>query len=193
MRVQISSAPPGTTHHPHPPAASSARNLPANDAQWPPPHSTSPVLLVEGGLRRRQDDHQAFLDRGDDPGGRFRGGVAVMGPDGAGLMQAGPPAGLVAHQLVDDPGRDAGVLQPGREGMAEVMGAVQVDRLQQGMLGGWLEGPSLRLRIDGGGTGRGELGQGAVDGGPRGGAGRWSTPRWSPARRPRRPAIRSRS
>jgi hypothetical protein len=54
--------------------------------------------------------------------------------------------------------------------MAEVMGAVQVDRLQQGMLGGWPEGPSLRLRIDGGGTGRGELGQGAVDGGPRGGA-----------------------
>ena len=33
--------------------------------------------------------------------------------------------------LVDDPGRDAGVLQPGREGVAEVMGAVQVHGLQQ--------------------------------------------------------------
>ena len=32
-------------------------------------------------------------------------------------MSAGPPAWLVAHELVDDPGRDAGVLQPGREGM----------------------------------------------------------------------------
>ena len=43
--------------------------------------------------------------------------------------------------------------------MAEVVSAVQVDRLQQGVLGAWLEeGPSLRVRIDGGGTGRGELG-----------------------------------
>jgi hypothetical protein len=42
---------------------------------------------------------------------------AVVGPDGAGLMPAGPPAGLVAHELVDDPDRDAGVLEPGREGM----------------------------------------------------------------------------
>ena len=30
-------------------------------------------------------------------------------------------AGLVAHQLVNDPGGDAGVLQPGREGMAEIV------------------------------------------------------------------------
>jgi hypothetical protein len=50
-------------------------------------------------------------------------------------MAAGPSAGLVAHQLVDHPGWDAGVLQPGREGVAKVVGAVQVDRLQQGMVG----------------------------------------------------------
>jgi hypothetical protein len=32
----------------------------------------------------------------------------------------------VAHQLVDHPGGDAGIFQPGREGVAQVMGAVQV-------------------------------------------------------------------
>jgi hypothetical protein len=36
------------------------------------------------------------------------------------------------HELVDDAGGDAGVLQPCRVGVAEVVGAVQVDRLQEG-------------------------------------------------------------
>src|SRR5215217_6336132 len=143
--VQIPSAPPGTTHLPLTLAASSASNLPANDAEWPPQRGASPGLLVKGGFCRGQDDHQALLDRGHDTGGHLRGGVPVVGPDGAGLMPAGPPAGLVAHQLVDDPGRDAGVLQPGREGVAKVMRAVQVDRLQQGMLGGWPQCPPPRL------------------------------------------------
>jgi hypothetical protein len=52
----------------------------------------------------------------------------------------------VPHQLVDDPGGDAGVFQPGREGVAEVMGAVQVDRLQQGMVSGL---PVIRQEVDG--------------------------------------------
>jgi hypothetical protein len=51
-------------------------------------------------------------------------------------MPSRPPAGLVAHQLVDDPSGDAGIFQPGREGVTEIVGAVQVDRLQQGMVGG---------------------------------------------------------
>jgi hypothetical protein len=84
-------------------------------------------------------------------------------------MLTAAAGGLVAHQLVDHPGGDAGVLQPGREGVAEVVGAVEVYCLQDGMLGSWPEGPSLRVRIDGGDVGRRELGQGAVDGGPRGG------------------------
>jgi hypothetical protein len=72
--------------------------------------------------------------------------------------------------LVNDPSGDTGVLQPGRVGVAEVVGAVQADRLQQGMLGGCSEHPSVGLGVDGCGAGRGELGQGAVDGGHRGGA-----------------------
>src|SRR5215207_7388540 len=119
--VQIPSAPPGTTHLPLTLAASSASNPPANDAQWPLQRGASPGLLVEGGLRLGQDDDQALLDRGDHAGGHLRGGVPVVGADGAGLMPSGPSAGLVAHQLVNDPSRDAGIFQPGREGMAEVV------------------------------------------------------------------------
>jgi hypothetical protein len=37
----------------------------------------------------------------------------------------------MAHQLVDHPGRDAGVLQPSGEGVPKVVGAVQVHGLQQ--------------------------------------------------------------
>jgi hypothetical protein len=32
----------------------------------------------------------------------------------------------MAHQLVDYPGGDTGIFQPGREGVAQVVGAVQV-------------------------------------------------------------------
>jgi hypothetical protein len=32
----------------------------------------------------------------------------------------------VAHQLIDHPRRETGVFQPGREGVAQVVGAVQV-------------------------------------------------------------------
>ena len=92
-----------------------------------------------------------------------------MGADGAGLMPSGPSAGLVAYELVDDSSGDAGVFQPGREGVAKVVGAVQVDRLQQGVLGAGQQRPPLRLGVGGGGAG-GELGKGAVDGCHPGGA-----------------------
>src|SRR5512133_2868599 len=83
--VQIPLAPPGTTHLLLTLAASFASNLPANDAGWPLQRGASPGLSVEGGLRRGQDDDQALLDRGDHAGGHVRGGVPVVGADGAGL------------------------------------------------------------------------------------------------------------
>jgi hypothetical protein len=117
----------------------------AAEAEWSLQRVASPGLLVEGGLGRRQDGHQALLDCGHHASGHLRGGVPIVGPDGAGLLPAGPPAGLVAHQLIDDPGRDAAIFQPGGEGVAEVVGAVQVDRMQQGMLGCRPERPLSRL------------------------------------------------
>jgi hypothetical protein len=41
----------------------------------------------------------------------------------------------VSHRFVDHAGGDAGVLQPGREGVAKVVVAVQVDRIQQAIIG----------------------------------------------------------
>jgi hypothetical protein len=35
----------------------------------------------------------------------------------------------MAHHLIDDPGWDAGVLEPGREGVAEVVGPAQIHGL----------------------------------------------------------------
>ena len=53
--------------------------------------------------------------------------------------QALPAAagGLVAHQFIDCSSRDAGVLQPGGERVAEVMGAVEVDGVQERVAWGW--------------------------------------------------------
>jgi hypothetical protein len=41
----------------------------------------------------------------------------------------------MAHQLVDDPGRDAGVLQPRGECVSKVVGAPLVHGLQKGVAG----------------------------------------------------------
>jgi hypothetical protein len=99
--------------------------------------STPPPPLIRawgtpghGGQRHRQP----LGDYRDHPRLHRLGHVPVAGTDHAALALA-PAAGLVAHQLIDHPGRDAGVLQPGREGVPGLVGAVQVDRLKQGMLG----------------------------------------------------------
>jgi hypothetical protein len=47
--------------------------------------------------------------------------------------------------------------------VAKVVGAVEVDRLQQGTPGAGEQRPPLRLGVGGGGAGGGELGKGAVE------------------------------
>jgi hypothetical protein len=71
-------------------------------------------VLVEGGLRRREDDHQALLDRGYPSGGHLWGGVAVVGADGAGLM---PPRSPLAWWLL---GGEGTVVAEGPEDAAAV-------------------------------------------------------------------------
>jgi hypothetical protein len=61
-------------------------------------------------------------DAGDHCGSRLSVDPA-HGTAAGGVVGA---AAGVAHQLVDHPGGDGGVLQPGREGMPQVMGAPQV-------------------------------------------------------------------
>ena len=77
-----------------------------------------------------EHDGQSLLGGRNDSGGHLRGGVPIVSAHGAAVLLAAAAAGLVAHQLVNHPGGDAGVLQPGRVGVAEVVRAVQVDRIQ---------------------------------------------------------------
>ena len=62
--------------------------------------------------------------------------------------------------LVDDPGRDAGVLQPGREGVAEVVGAIQIHGRRQRVTGRGQRPPPLLTVLTSAGDqlGRGEFG-----------------------------------
>jgi GNAT superfamily N-acetyltransferase len=55
--------------------------------------------------------------------------VAVARADRAALLEPWP-ACLVAHQLIDDPRRDAGVFQPGREGVPQVVRATKVQAVE---------------------------------------------------------------
>jgi hypothetical protein len=69
---------------------------------------------------------QPLLDRCHYAGVHLRGRPAVACTDQAAVAgvcsPAVSPAG-VAHQLIDHPGWDAGVLQPGREGVPQVVWA----------------------------------------------------------------------
>ena len=85
-------------------------------------------------LRYFEHDRKPLLDGVDDPGGHLWGGVSVVSADRA-PTEVAAAAGMVAHQLANHSGGDAGVLQPGRIGVAQVVSAMQLDRIQQGITG----------------------------------------------------------
>jgi hypothetical protein len=89
--------------------------------------------MLQGLLGHFKYDRQPAVDSVDYAHGHLRSGVPVMGAHGAAPMLPSSAAGVVAHELVNDTGRDAGVLQPGRVGVAEVMGPMEVHRIQQGI------------------------------------------------------------
>ena len=60
------------------------------------------------------------------PDGHLWGGVPVAGANAAPAVDLGMAAALVPHQLIDHPGGNAGVLQPGRKRVAQVVGAVRI-------------------------------------------------------------------
>ena len=121
------------------------------------------------GLKRLLSDFQhhrkALLDRRGDTGGHLGGGVPVVGAHGAAVLLAGAAGGLVPHHLIDDPRGDAGVLQPGREGVAKVVGAAQIHGLQQRVAGPGQRPPPLLTVLTGAGDqlGRDEFVQGDLD------------------------------
>ena len=102
-------------------------------------------MSLKGLLSDLKHHPEALLDRGRDAGGHLAGGVPVVSPHGAAPLLTGAAGGLVAHHLIDDPGRDAGVFQPGREGVPEVVGAVQIHGLQEWVAGRRQRQPTLLI------------------------------------------------
>jgi hypothetical protein len=90
-----------------------------------------------------------------------------VGAHGAAALLAGAAGRLMADQLIDDPGGDAGVFQPGREGVPKVVGAVQIHGLQQRVTGRGQRPPTLLAVLAGAGdqVGGDQLGEGDLDGG----------------------------
>jgi hypothetical protein len=78
---------------------------------------------LEDLLSDRQHDREALLDRCRDGSGHLRGGVSIVGAHRAAALLAAAAGRLMPHHLIDDPGRDAGVLQLGGECVAQVVGA----------------------------------------------------------------------
>jgi hypothetical protein len=122
---------------------------------------------LKGPLGDPQHHREALLDRCGDAGGHLRRGVAVVGAHGAAALLAGAAGSLVPHHLIDDPGGDAGVLQPGREAVADVVGAAQVHGLQQRVAGPGQRPPPLLTVLTSAGDqlGRDEFAQGDLEDG----------------------------
>jgi hypothetical protein len=121
---------------------------------------------LEGLLSDLQHHREPLLDRGGDAAGHLGGGVPVEGPHGAAALLAAATGRLMTHQLVDDPGRDASVLQPGREGVPKVVGAMQIHDVQQRVTGRGQHPPTLTVLVGGRGqVGSDQLGEGDLDGG----------------------------
>jgi hypothetical protein len=76
---------------------------------WPVAARTLAVLNGSGGLKGLLSDLQhhreALLDGHGDAAGHLRGGVPVVGAHGTAAPLAGAAGGLMAHHLIDHPGR----------------------------------------------------------------------------------------
>src|SRR6266536_2872847 len=68
----------------------------------------------------------------DYTAGHLRSGMAVASTDPAATIQLSALAALMAHQLVDHPGGNAGVFQPGRERVPQIVGPVELEVGQVG-------------------------------------------------------------
>jgi len=84
-----------------------------------------PIALVQfrwgDRFRDMERERQPGVERLDDSGGHLWGGVPVAGADAAATLELPAAAALVTHELIDHPGRDAVVLEPGRKAVPKIM------------------------------------------------------------------------
>ena len=83
------------------------------------------VIRRLSSLSDAQRHTQACLDRCDHAREHLGGGLPIHAPYAAPLVEV--PASGVAHDFVNDAAANAGVLQPRREGVPQVVRAVQVE------------------------------------------------------------------
>jgi hypothetical protein len=82
-------------------------------------------------LSNAEHNGKPRFDRRNDPSGHLGRGMPVLGAYGTAQALAAAAGGLVSHQLIDHSSRDAIVLQPSGERVAEVMRPMQVDGIQE--------------------------------------------------------------
>jgi hypothetical protein len=86
-------------------------------------HPISPIKFGwDDRLGDLEGERQSLVERLDNSGGHLRGGMPVAGADAAATLPFPVAAALVTHRLIDDPGGDALVLQPGREAVPKIVG-----------------------------------------------------------------------
>ena len=84
-----------------------------------------PIALVQfrwgDRFRDTESERQPCVERLEDSDGHLWGGVPVAGADAAATLELPAAAALVTHKLIDHPGRDAGVLEPGRKAVPKIV------------------------------------------------------------------------
>ena len=94
----------------------------------------------------RQCAADAVVKRGSHAGHHRRGRLPVDPPHRTATGAAVAAAAGMSYQLVDNPSRDAAILQPGREGVAQVMLAPQIEVAKVGprrLDGGLIDPPQI--------------------------------------------------
>jgi hypothetical protein len=110
------------------PVSGHGRTLPERADRSALEHLAAGAVQLEDRFRHLDHDLEPLLDRGGNADGHLRCGVAIARTDATSALEVAAAAPLMAHQLVDHPRGDAGVFKPGREGVAQVVGTVRVDR-----------------------------------------------------------------
>ena len=130
------------------------------------------------------------LDRRDDARLHLGRGPAVAGADLAAvlaLLSSAVPAAGMAHQLINHPGGDAGVLQPGRVGVPKVVRASEAEAVAQVVAFRWGAGCPTRgvALVFSGQSGGLEGVEGVLYGrSPYQSAARWAWSSWAAIRAP---------
>jgi hypothetical protein len=120
--------------------------LSSTPGQRPSPSSTARESRPSRSRYAATRAAKALIQCGGHPGHHRRGRLPVDPAHGAAAAGAVAAAAGVAHQLIDHARRDGRVLQPGGEGVPQVMRAMQIEVAKVGpgrLHGGLIDPPQI--------------------------------------------------